>query len=148
MSIYFPKAKRNERKELSMDHQLCLHRIGAVIACLVVVSITARYGAQAAPRAPACAEIRAACQQAGFAQGGAKAGDGIVADCLRPIMQGRPQSRRASKPLPEIDPQLVAACKAQNPSFGQGNRTPAPRARPPAPPAPPTDEPPASRSPS
>jgi len=32
----------------------------------------------------------------------------------------RPQRRRASKPLPQIDPQLVAACKARNPNFGLG----------------------------
>jgi hypothetical protein len=101
-----------------MDRQTHRLRTGAALACLIVVSLSANYGAQAAPRASACAEIRAACQQAGFVQGGAKGGDGIVADCVRPIMLGLPQPRRAAKPLPAIDPQLVAACKAQNPNFG------------------------------
>jgi arylsulfatase A-like enzyme len=39
-------------------------------------------------------------------------------------MQGTDQPKKASKPLPKIDPQVVAACKASNPAFGQG-RTPA-----------------------
>ena len=77
---------------------------------------------QAAPRYPACAEIRAACKQAGFERGRAKTGEGIFVDCIAPIMRGTPQPRRASKPLPQINPQLVADCKAQNPNFGQGNR--------------------------
>jgi N-acetylglucosamine-6-sulfatase len=40
-------------------------------------------------------------------------------------LQGSGQPRRATKPLPEIDPQLVAACKARNPNFGQRNGPPA-----------------------
>jgi hypothetical protein len=73
---------------------------------------------QAAPSRP-CAEIVAACRQAGFVQGGAKAGNGLQLDCIAPIIQGTPQPRRASQPLPQIAPQLVAACKARNPNFGQ-----------------------------
>jgi hypothetical protein len=66
----------------------------------------------------ACAQIAAACKQAGFAVRGAKMGVGIVSDCIRPTMQGTPQRKQATKPLPQIDPQLVAACKEQNPKFG------------------------------
>jgi hypothetical protein len=73
---------------------------------------------QAAPSRP-CAEIVAACRQAGFVQGGAGAGNGLQLDCIAPIIQGTPQPRRASQPLPQIAPQLVAACKARNPNFGQ-----------------------------
>ena len=40
-------------------------------------------------------------------------------DCVRPIMQNKPQPLSATQPLPQIDPQLVAACKANNPDFGQ-----------------------------
>jgi hypothetical protein len=65
-----------------------------------------------------CAQIAAACKQAGFAALGAKKGVGIVSDCIRPTMQGTPQRKQATKPLPQIDPQLVAACKEQNPKFG------------------------------
>src|SRR5262249_24542002 len=78
--------------------------------------------AQAAPRYPACAEIRAACKQAGFIRGRAKTGEGIFVDCIAPIMRGTAQPRRASKPLPQINSQLVADCKAQNPNFGQMKR--------------------------
>ena len=81
---------------------------------------------QAAPRQRPCAEIRAACEQAGFVQGGSQTGDGLFVDCIVPILKGRPQPRRATKPLPEIDLQLVSACKAQNPNFGQRSASPVP----------------------
>jgi hypothetical protein len=69
-----------------------------------------------------CAQIAAACQQAGFVRNGAKSGIGIVVDCIRPIMVGTPQGVQGVKPLPQIDPQLVAACKQQNPNFGTARR--------------------------
>jgi hypothetical protein len=65
-----------------------------------------------------CAQITVACKKAGFAALGTKNGVGIVLDCIRPIMQSTPQRKEATKPLPQIDPQLVAACKEQNPKFG------------------------------
>jgi len=74
---------------------------------------------QAAPKGP-CAQIRAACTQAGFVANGAAMGAGIVVDCIRPIMAGMPQRKRATKPLPQLDPQVVVACKNQNPNFGMG----------------------------
>jgi hypothetical protein len=66
-----------------------------------------------------CIQVRMACEQAGFVQGGVREGNGLQIDCVRPIMQGTPQPPNASMPLPPIDPQLVAACKARNPNFGQ-----------------------------
>ena len=39
-------------------------------------------------------------------------------------MQGTDQPRRASKPLPQINPQVVEACKASNPGFGQAKGPP------------------------
>ena len=74
---------------------------------------------QSAPMGP-CAQIRAACTQAGFVPKGANMGVGIVVDCIRPIAAGTPQRKRATKPLPQIDPQVVVACKNQNPNFGMG----------------------------
>ena len=76
------------------------------------------------PASPAqqgpCEQIMAACRQAGFVQGGAKTGAGLQVDCVRPVMQGGTFQRpKASKALPEVDPQIVAACKARNPNFGQ-----------------------------
>jgi hypothetical protein len=65
-----------------------------------------------------CTAIRMMCEQAGFIRGGTRDGVGIVADCIRPIMMGRPQPRRATKPLPVVDPRLVEACKARNPTYG------------------------------
>jgi len=55
----------------------------------------------------ACAQIADACKKAGFGPG-----TGIT-DCIRPIMAGTPQQK-----YPQIDPQVVAACKQQNPKFG------------------------------
>jgi arylsulfatase A-like enzyme len=43
-----------------------------------------------------------------------------MVDCVMPIMQGRAQRPKASKPLPQVDPQTVADCKSENPDFGQG----------------------------
>src|SRR5271169_115988 len=64
--------------------------------------------AQSAPVQPApkgaCAQIRAACTQAGFVPNGLNMGVGIVVDCIRPIITGTPQRRGATKPLPQIDP--------------------------------------------
>ena len=74
---------------------------------------------QPAPERP-CAQIRAACTQVGFVPNGANMGVGIIVDCIRPIIAGTPQRRRATKPLPQIDPQVVVACKNQNPNFGMG----------------------------
>jgi len=75
--------------------------------------------AQTAPTKP-CAQIRASCTEAGFVPNGANMGIGIVVDCIRPIMAGTPQRKRATKPLPQIDPQVVVACKNLNPNFGMG----------------------------
>jgi arylsulfatase A-like enzyme len=68
----------------------------------------------AAAAAPACAQIRQACQSAGFMQGGGKTGAGLKVDCLDPLLQGTPQPRRATRPLPAVDPATVAACKANH----------------------------------
>jgi len=69
-----------------------------------------------------CAQITAACTRAGFAHYGAKMGFGMAADCIRPIMFGTPQRKQATKGLPQIDPEVVAACKKRNPNFGKGGR--------------------------
>ena len=69
-----------------------------------------------------CAQIRASCTQAGFVPNGANMGVGIIVDCIRPIMAGAPQRKRATKPLPQIDPQVVVACKNQNQTLGWAAR--------------------------
>src|SRR5438445_2105285 len=78
--------------------------------------------AQAQKAEGPCLQIRDACISAGFTRGGIKDGTGLVADCVVPIVQGTPQPPKASKPLPQIDPQVVADCKAKNPNFGKGGK--------------------------
>jgi arylsulfatase A-like enzyme len=117
-------------------------QIQVALICQIVLALAGASTSQAA-EAPACDEIVAACKQAGFVPGGGRAGGGLEVGCVRPIMQGRAQPRRASKPLPQIDPQLVAACKKSDPTFGQRNApgdvaepSPPPAAAPLAPPPP------------
>jgi hypothetical protein len=96
--------------------------IGAI--CILVAGLAAPLTAQPTRDRGPCEQITAACQAAGFTQGGARAGAGLQADCIVPIMQSAPQPRRASKPLPQVDPQLVTACRSSNPRFGQGSVPP------------------------
>ncbi len=58
----------------------------------------------------ACQQIRAACRNAGFVQGG-PIGERLVLDCYNPIALGQAPRRAATKPLPQIDPEVVSACK-------------------------------------
>ena len=87
--------------------------------CLLVGPVMP-LGAQPARQDGPCGQVTAACEGAGFVRAGARSGTGLIADCVHPIMLGTPQPRRAGKPLPQIDPQVVAACKAADPNFGQG----------------------------
>lgn len=91
--------------------------------CIAAFALLVAAGSAAAqqPLARPCAALRQVCMQAGFVPQGARAGEGLIVDCIRPIMQGIPQPPRASKPLPAVDPQLVEACRAQNPNFGMPN---------------------------
>jgi hypothetical protein len=70
-----------------------------------------------------CAQIKTACTRAGFVPNGAKIGAGIMVDCIQPIIAGTPQRKLATKALPQIDPQVVAACIKRSPNFGKGART-------------------------
>ena len=51
-----------------------------------------------------------ACKDAGFVIGGG-ARDGLLMDCFQPIVQGTPQPKLASRPLPAINPQVLKACR-------------------------------------
>ncbi|HEY4406430.1 MAG TPA: sulfatase-like hydrolase/transferase, partial [Xanthobacteraceae bacterium] len=116
-----------------------LNPLGALCVLLVLglsapLAALAAKGAakQAAKQEGPCGEVTAACERAGFARG-AGGGAGLQVDCVNPIMQGTSQPKRASKPLPKIAPQVVAACKASNPAFGQGKELPAEPVAQPAP---------------
>src|SRR6516165_7018292 len=91
---------------------------------LLVSGLSVPLRAQPGQLGGPCAEIRAACLGAGFVPNGARSGIGIAVDCVQPIMAGRPQRPRAARPLPQIDPRIVAACTSSNPSFGQGRGGP------------------------
>ncbi len=92
----------------------------SILCCMVVVGFGVRAGAQARRGQGAYAQITAACRNAGFVQGGAASGTGLQLDCVQPIMQGIAAPAKASKPLPKVGADVIAACKAQNPEFGQG----------------------------
>ena len=64
-----------------------------------------------------CDQILAACTQAGFVRGGGREGLGLGVDCVLPIMQGRRTANRGTRALPQVDPEVVAACKTANPGF-------------------------------
>ena len=71
-----------------------------------------------------CAEINVACKRAGFTARTGKAGNGIFADCISPIIEGRPQPNNAAMPLPHIRPEIVAACKQMYPNYGHASNQP------------------------
>lgn len=66
-----------------------------------------------------CEQIANACKSAGFVDGDYQKGYGLWVDCIDPIMQGAKQPAKAIKPLPSVSPQVVAACKQKNPTFGE-----------------------------
>ena len=68
-----------------------------------------------------CKEIKDACQKAGFVYGEAKEGYGLWVDCIDPIMRGTAQPSKAKKPLPAVSADLIKACKAKHPEFGEGH---------------------------
>ena len=109
----------------------------ALLSSLCLVSVSWLWAQGTAPARGYCRQILAACRDAGFVPGGGRAGNGLQADCVIPIMQGKAQPRKAAKPLPQVDPEVVAACKAENPSFGQGKGAAAASEAPPSPPLPP-----------
>jgi hypothetical protein len=90
----------------------------------ICITLTLAIGLLAGPSARAeegkpCLKIKQACEQAGFTFGSAGQGLGLLVDCIRPIMDNAPQKASAGKPLPDIDPDIVKACRAKNPDFGK-----------------------------
>jgi len=65
-----------------------------------------------------CEQIVATCQSAGFVRGGAAAGNGVIPDCVAPIVQGIAPRRAGGRPLPQVAAELIAACKARSPDLG------------------------------
>jgi hypothetical protein len=90
--------------------------------CMFIV--LAAPAAAAAQGQGSCQRIRAACQNAGFAQGAAKLGIGLQVDCIIPIMSGTGQRPRARLPLPQVNPQFIADCATSHPRFGRQHAPP------------------------
>jgi N-acetylglucosamine-6-sulfatase len=107
-----------------------MHRTQIGMSLVGVMLVGLGFTAISQPRAAEgpCEQIAAACQRAGFVQGDARGGNGLIRDCVEPIIQGTKQPPRATIPLPQIDPQLVASCKAKDPRFGQGRAAATPAA--------------------
>jgi N-acetylglucosamine-6-sulfatase len=104
---------------------LYLQRAASLVVIFAGLSMPLALPAEAAQTA--CAQIRAACESAGFVKGGIKEGNGLQVDCIDPITQGSRQPRKASKPLPQVDPKIVAACKAtRSAASGTGAQNAAP----------------------
>jgi hypothetical protein len=78
--------------------------------CILIVGLGTPLAAAAGPVPGSCQQITAVCQGAGFAPGAASLGIGLQVYCIIPIMQGTAQRPNARKPLPHINPRLVAEC--------------------------------------
>ncbi len=57
-----------------------------------------------------CEQVRTACKNAGFLQGG-PVGSRLVLDCFNPLVFGGQPPRGLSRPLPQIATELAAACR-------------------------------------
>ena len=103
--------------------------------CALVAGFGLPLTAQSAEPVPGpCEQIVAACSSVGFVKGDAKEGFGLWHDCIDPIMRGTSQPPNAVKPLPAVNPELIAACKQKHPNFGEGKKggpPPAPAYAPP-----------------
>jgi hypothetical protein len=91
-----------------------------MILALSFIAIASNSFAEEKPEGP-CKEIKEACEKAGFVKNEAKEGYGLWVDCVDPIMKGTLQPSKAKKPLPAVGADLVNACKAKHPNFGQGH---------------------------
>ena len=67
-----------------------------------------------------CKQVLDTCKNAGFVAGQAAKGYGLYGDCVNPIMQHKTVVPNAIKPLPSVDPKVVAECKKRDPAFGAG----------------------------
>jgi len=94
--------------------QIALGRTG-----LLIVGVLAPLATATAQEQKPCAQIRTACLNAGFVQGAARQGIGLQIHCVTPIMQASAQPPTARRPLPAIDPKIVAECRGRNARFGQ-----------------------------
>ena len=96
------------------------HAIRPAVAAAIATVLGLMSPVSAHAAGDACAQIRQACQDAGFVQRGAREGRGLKDDCIDPILDGTPQPRTAGTPLPQVDPQVVSACRTEGRSAMSG----------------------------
>lgn len=70
---------------------------------------------------PSCYEIKKACIHKGFEEGKSHCGYSIWENCVNPIIQGLTAHADNILPLPTVDSDLIAKCKADVPLFGSGS---------------------------
>jgi lipoprotein-anchoring transpeptidase ErfK/SrfK len=99
-------------------------RIPLGTVALLLFGVVAPMAAAETQEQGYCRQIRTACLNAGFIQGAAREGIGLQIHCIMPIMQARAQPPTARRPLPKVDPQTVADCRARNARFGQPQGSP------------------------
>ncbi len=107
--------------------------IRAALAAAAALGLPAASHAQ--DGGEACALLRAACREAGFAPAGAGEGAAQVPACVRGLVQNKIVDLASLRPLPEVADAAIAACRAAL----ADNRTPrqsAEAARPPSAPDP------------
>jgi hypothetical protein len=89
----------------------------------VIALLCSLYAGSAPAAQGPCATIRQLCETAGFVQGAAQSGNGLQRDCMQPILQAQAQRSAASRPLPIVAPEVVAACRAAAPESGRSTGT-------------------------
>ena len=94
--------------------------VHATVIPLVSLCLTGLVSPSLAQPQRPCDQIMATCGQAGFLPGSVNSGVDLTEDCIRPIMQGTAQRKQVTKALPQIDPQVLAACTKRDPNFGKG----------------------------
>ena len=70
-----------------------------------------------------CAQIRRACEKAGFFEGGSGEGKGLWLDCVETILNVN-TTKNAVLPIPKVDPQIVATCAKNHPKFATSHGGP------------------------
>src|SRR5271156_2867002 len=96
---------------LSARPEAPMRLVGLLSKSIVCAAINVLAATPLRAQAP-CEQIRTACKNAGFVQGG-PIGNRLVLDCFNPLVFGE-QPKRASRPLPQITQQLAAACKERS----------------------------------
>ncbi len=83
--------------------------------CFVILQVIAKDDMP--KKNEACAPIRAACEKAGYIEGGLAEGKGLYAQCMYPVLGLGEKGPAGKFPLPKLDKLVIEACKKTNPKF-------------------------------